>query len=75
MMTRFQGSLTIDGFALFFNWIFLMRRSSWPSSLYKYLDIEGEHHGEYYGLILLRPVRMFFLAAGTDLITLFIAWS
>ena len=39
---------------------------------YKYLEIEGEHHGEYYGLILLANCGMFFLAAGTDLITLFI---
>ena len=39
---------------------------------YKYLDIEGEHHGEYYSLILFAQCGMFFLAAGTDLVTLFI---
>ena len=39
---------------------------------YKYLDIEGEHHGEYYALILFAQCGMFFLATGTDLITLFI---
>ncbi len=39
---------------------------------YKYLEIAGEHHGEYYGLILLANCGMFFLAAGTDLVTLFI---
>jgi NADH-quinone oxidoreductase subunit N len=39
---------------------------------YKYLEVEGEHHGEYYGLILLANCGMFFLATGTDLITLFI---
>ena len=39
---------------------------------YKYLDIEGEQHGEYYALILFAQCGMFFLATGTDLVTLFI---
>src|SRR5262249_58907874 len=39
---------------------------------YKYLEIAGEHHGEYYGLILFAQCGMYFLATGTDLITLFI---
>ena len=39
---------------------------------YKYLEIDGEHHGEYYGLILFAQCGMFFLATGTDLVTLFI---
>src|SRR4029453_4305170 len=34
--------------------------------------IESKHHGEYYALILLAQCGMFFLATGTDLITLFI---
>src|SRR2546430_1692017 len=70
--TGFGGSLTIDGFSLFFNWIFLLATLIVSIVSYKYLDIEGEHHGEYYGLILLAQSGMFFLATGTDLITLFI---
>lgn len=70
--TAFQGSLTIDGFSLFFNWIFLIASLIVSIVSYKYLDIEGEHHGEYYGLILLAQCGMFFLATGTDLVTLFI---
>jgi NADH-quinone oxidoreductase subunit N len=62
----------VDGFALFFNWIFLIAAVIVSIVSYKYLDIEGEHHGEYYGLILLAQCGMFFLATGTDLITLFI---
>ena len=46
--------------------------SSWRLVSYKYLEVEGEHHGEYYGLMLFAQCGMFFLAAGTDLITLFI---
>jgi NADH-quinone oxidoreductase subunit N len=70
--TAFQGALTIDGFALFFNWIFLAASFIVAVVSYQYLEIEGEHHGEYYGLILLANCGMFFLAAGTDLVTLFV---
>jgi NADH-quinone oxidoreductase subunit N len=71
-MEAFQGSLTVDGFALFFNWIFLVAAVIVSVVSYKYLEIEGEHHGEYYALILLAECGMFFLATGTDLITLFV---
>jgi NADH-quinone oxidoreductase subunit N len=71
-ITGFGGSLTIDGFGLFFNWIFLAASLVVALVSYNYLEIEGEHHGEYYGLILLANCGMFFLATGTDLITLFI---
>jgi NADH-quinone oxidoreductase subunit N len=71
-ITAFQGTLTVDGFALFFNWIFLAASLVVGLISYKYLDIEGEHHGEYYGLILLAQCGMYFLATGTDLVTLFI---
>ena len=71
-LTAFQGSLTIDGFALFFNWVFLAASLIVALVSYKYLEIEGEHHGEYYGLILLAQCGMYFLAAGTDLVTLFV---
>lgn len=71
-LTGFGGTLTIDGFAIFFNWIFLAASLIVSLVSYKYLEIEGEHHGEYYGLILLANCGMFFLAAGTDLVTLFV---
>ena len=71
-LTAFGGALTIDGFALFFNWIFLAASLIVALISYKYLEIEDEHHGEYYGLVLLANCGMFFLAAATDLITLFI---
>jgi NADH-quinone oxidoreductase subunit N len=71
-LVAFGGSLTIDGFALFFNWIFLAASLVVALISYKYLEIADAHHGEYYGLILLANCGMFFLAAGTDLITLFI---
>jgi len=71
-LTAFNGTLIVDGFSLFFNWIFLAASLIVTLISYKYLEIEGEHHGEYYGLILLANCGMFFLATGADLITLFI---
>src|SRR2546430_1704254 len=71
-LLAFQGALTIDRFALFFNWIFEIATLIVAIVSYNYLDIEGEHHGEYYALLLFAQCGMFFLAAGTDLVTLFI---
>ncbi|MDX2154713.1 MAG: NADH-quinone oxidoreductase subunit N [Bryobacteraceae bacterium] len=71
-IVAFRGALTIDGFALFFNAVFLVSALVVALVSYKYLEIEGEHHGEYYGLILLAQCGMFFLAAGTELVTLLI---
>ncbi len=71
-ITGFGGAVTIDGFALFFNWIFLAATLLVALMSYRYLEEAGEHHGEYYGLLLLANCGMFFLAAGTDLITLFV---
>ncbi len=68
----FQGSVTVDGFGIFFNWIFLVAAVIVTVVSYKYLEIAGEHHGEYYALILFAQCGMYFLATGTDLITLFI---
>jgi NADH-quinone oxidoreductase subunit N len=71
--TGFQGSLTIDGLSLFFNWIFLAASLTVALVSYRYLQAESEpHHGEYYGLLLIANCGMFFLATGSDLITLFI---
>jgi len=68
----FQGSVTIDGLGIFFNWIFLVAALVVALASYKYLEIAGEHHGEYYGLILFAQCGMYFLATGSDLVTLFI---
>ncbi|PWU05255.1 MAG: NADH-quinone oxidoreductase subunit N [Terriglobia bacterium] len=71
-LTGFHGSVTVDGFGIFFNAIFVVAALIVAVVSYKYLEIAGEHHGEYYGLILFAQCGMYFLAAGTDLVTLFI---
>ena len=71
-LSGFGGTITVDGFAIFFNWIFLVAALVVAVASYKYLEVSGEHHGEYYALMLFAQCGMYFLAAGTDLITLFI---
>ena len=71
-LSGFNGTVTVDGFAIFFNWIFLVAAIVVAVASYKYLEVAGEHHGEYYALMLFAQCGMYFLAAGTDLITLFI---
>jgi len=68
----FHGSLVMDGFSIFFNWIFIAATVIVAIVSYKYLEIEGEHHAEYYSLLMFAQCGMFFLASGTDLVTLFI---
>jgi NADH-quinone oxidoreductase subunit N len=71
-LTAFQGSVTVDASSIFFNWIFVLAALIVCLVSYKYLEISGEHHGEYYSLILFSQCGMYFLATGSDLVTLFI---
>jgi NADH-quinone oxidoreductase subunit N len=68
----FHGSLVMDGFSIYFNWIFIAATVMVAIVSYNYLEIEGEHHAEYYSLMMFAQCGMFFLASGTDLVTLFI---
>ena len=68
----FHGTVMVDGFSVFFNWIFLVAALIVSVVSYRYLENAGEHHGEYYSLILLAQCGMYFLATGTDLVTLFV---
>src|ERR687898_1087616 len=69
----FYGMIRIDGFALLFKAIFLVAAALAIAISTRYLDIEGEQHGEYYALVLFATVGMMFLACGFDLITLYIS--
>ena len=72
MLTAFHGALTLDGTSIFFNWIFLIAALIVILISYKYLEVEDEHHGEYYGLILFAQCGMYFLATGTELVTVLV---
>ncbi|HEY8187000.1 MAG TPA: NADH-quinone oxidoreductase subunit N [Pyrinomonadaceae bacterium] len=69
----FYGMIRIDGFALVFQSIFLVGAALAIGISTRYLDIEGEQHGEYYALVLFATVGMMFLGCGFDLITLYIS--
>ena len=69
----FYGMVRVDGFALLFQAVFLVSAALAIGISIRYLDIEGEQHGEYYALVLFATVGMMFLACGYDLISLYIS--
>jgi NADH-quinone oxidoreductase subunit N len=72
-LTGFYGMIRIDGFAFVFKGIFLISAALAIAIATRYLDIEGEQHGEYYALILFATIGMMFLGSGYDLISLYIS--
>lgn len=69
----FGGSLVVDPFFIFFSFIFLASTALVILLSVRYLEIEAEHHGEYYALLLFATVGMMFMASGYDIVVLFIA--
>jgi NADH-quinone oxidoreductase subunit N len=69
----FYGMVRIDGFAILFKGIFLVSAALAIGISTRFLDIEGEQHGEYYALVLFATVGMMFIACGYDLISLYIS--
>jgi NADH-quinone oxidoreductase subunit N len=69
----FYGMVRIDGYSLLFRVIFLISAALAIGISTRFLDIEGEQHGEYYSLILFATVGMMFIACGYDLISLYIS--
>jgi len=68
----FSNSLYVDRFALYFWYLFLAAAAITILISVRYLEIEGEHHGEYYALLLFSVIGMMCIAAGVDLVLLFI---
>jgi NADH-quinone oxidoreductase subunit N len=71
-LIAFGGALRLDGFSLFFNWLFLAASTLVCLFAWRFLQQVEEPLGEFYALILFAQTGMFFLAAGADLITLFL---
>src|SRR5215470_7045935 len=69
----FYGMIRIDGLALLFRGIFLISAALAIGISTRFLDIEGEQHGEYYALVLFATVGMMFIASSYDLISLYIS--
>lgn len=69
----FGGAIRVDPFFVFFGFLFLAATALVILLSVKYLELEAEHRGEYYALLLFACVGMMFLAAGMDLVVLFLA--
>jgi len=69
----YNGLLIVDQFSWLFKLIFLISAGLTIAISMRYLDIEREHHGEYYALIMFATMGMMFMAGAMDLITLYIS--
>jgi NADH-quinone oxidoreductase subunit N len=65
----FGGAIVFDFFTRFFHLLFLVAAFLSVLLSYRYLEIEGSHHGEYYALILFATAGMMFMAGAMELIT------
>jgi NADH-quinone oxidoreductase subunit N len=72
-LTGFAGALIVDRFYVFFGLIFLAAAALVILMSARYLEIEAEHHGEYYALVLFAAIGMLFMASGVDIVVLFIS--
>jgi NADH-quinone oxidoreductase subunit N len=68
----FHSSVLVDPFFIFFGMLFLASAALVVLLSVRYLDIEAEHHGEFYALLLFATVGMMFMASGIDLVVLFL---
>lgn len=68
----FGGTILVDPFFIFFGFLFLASAALVILLSMRYLDVEAEHHGEYYALVLFATIGMMFMACGIDLVVLFI---
>ncbi|RJP81755.1 MAG: NADH-quinone oxidoreductase subunit N [Candidatus Zixiibacteriota bacterium] len=68
----FFGQVSGDGFASFFNLIFLAVAFLVILAGPAYLERNAIHFGEYYSLVLVSVMGMAFMAAGTNLLVIFL---
>jgi NADH-quinone oxidoreductase subunit N len=66
------GTLLVDRFAIYFFYLFLAATAIAILMSVRYLETEHENHGEYYALMLLSVAGMMCMAAGFDIVLIFI---
>jgi len=71
-LAGFHDSVVVDGFLIFFGALFLVSTALVILLSAKYLEIEREHEGEYYALLLFACVGMMLMASGVDLVVMFL---
>ena len=65
-------TMLVDRFALYFFYLFLAGTAIAILMSVRYLETEHENHGEYYALMLLSVAGMMCMAAGFDIVLIFI---
>jgi NADH-quinone oxidoreductase subunit N len=68
----FVNSMIVDHFTLYFWYLFLAGAAIAVLMSIHYMEVEREHHGEFYALILFSVVGMMCMAAGIDVVLIFI---
>src|SRR3954469_9802876 len=71
-VSAFSGAGVMDPIGIFFCWLFLVATAITILMSVHYMEIEQEDHGEYYALMLFSVVGMMCMAAGKDVVLLFI---
>lgn len=69
----YGGMLATDNLSLFFGLVLIAGAALTVLLSWEYLDREGISYGEFFTLILLALAGMMFLAAGNDLLVIFLA--
>src|SRR5262245_65195308 len=71
-LITFSGMYALDGFSLFFKVLFLLVVALTILISPRYLLIEEIPAGEYYALILFSTIGMMMMAAGMDLLAIYL---
>src|SRR5947207_14266602 len=67
-----MNAMVVDHFAIYFWYLFLASAAISILMSMHYLEVEREHHGELFALMLFSVVGMMFMAAGVDVVLIFI---
>jgi NADH-quinone oxidoreductase subunit N len=67
-----SGAMMIDHFTIYFFYLFLAGAAVAILMSVRYMEIEHENHGEYYSLMLFAVIGMMCMAAGYDIVLIFI---
>jgi len=70
--SAFLNSMVVDRFTIYFWYLFLAGAAISILMSARYLEIEHENHGEFYALLLFSVVGMMCMAAGFDVVLIFI---
>jgi len=68
----FSGMFIADGYSVFFKSVFLVSLVLSILVSMRYLNVQGEHKGEYYALMLFATTGMMLMASAGDLVMLYV---